>query len=168
MLTCDNERHAATLTAPSAKTRRRCATSNGSPPSPPTATPKPNTNSPTNSTSTPSTLYNWRQDRDFRDVWHDEADEVIGDPDRRQAVLETLYRAATDERNPRHVTAAKLYLEAIGAIAPPKLDVTVSGKALGMLDDDELESLIARGVAELRGEPDGQPTSGVPAADNPG
>ena len=114
------------------------------------------------------TLYNWRQDRDFREVWQGEAEVVIGDVGRRQAVLETLYRAATNERNPRHVTAGKLYLEAIGAIAPPKLDVTVSTKALGMLDDDELESLIARGVAELRGETDGQPQSGLPAAEHPG
>ena len=117
----------------------------------------------------PRTLYNWRQDKDFRAVWSDEADEVIGDVDRRQAVLETLYRAATNERNPRHVTAGKLYLEAIGAITPPHLDVTVSGKALGMLTDDELESLIARGVAELRGDPDGSTTpSGVPATNDPG
>lgn len=116
----------------------------------------------------PKTLFNWRQDRDFCEVWHGEADEVIGSPDRRQAVLETLYRAATDERNPRHVTAGKLYLEAIGAIAPPKLDVVVSGKALGMLDDDELEKLIAIGVAELHKEANGQSTGGLPAPDNPG
>jgi hypothetical protein len=113
------------------------------------------------------TLYNWRQDRDFKTVWQDEADEVIGDAGRRQAVLETLYRAATNDRNPRHVAAGKLYLEAIGAIAPPKLDVTVAGKALGMLTDDELESLIARGVAELQGEADAKTTSRLPAEEHP-
>ena len=112
------------------------------------------------------TLYNWRQDKEFRAVWQDEADEVIGDAGRRQAILETLYRSATNEKNPRHVQAGKLYLEAIGAIAPPKLDVTVAGKALGMLSDDELESLIARGVAELRGEADDQAASRLPAADD--
>jgi hypothetical protein len=114
------------------------------------------------------TLYNWKQDREFREIWQGESDEVIGGADRRQAVLETLYRAATDERNPRHVTAGKLYLEAVGAMAPPKLDVTISGKALGMLTDDELERLIARGVMEMQGEADGQPGSGLPAADHPG
>ena len=116
----------------------------------------------------PKTLFNWRQDREFCDVWRGESDEVIGGPDRRQAVLETLYRAATDERNPRHVAAGKLYLEAIGAMAPPRLDVNVSGKALGMLTDDEIEKLIARGVMEMQGEADGEPAGGLPAAEYPG
>jgi len=107
------------------------------------------------------TLFNWRKDKDFREVWQGQADDVVGHPDRRQAVMEVLYRAATDERNPRHVTAAKLYLEATGAIQPPRLNVEVSSKALGMLSDDEIESLIARGVAEMRAEgnnPPPQPT----------
>lgn len=115
----------------------------------------------------PKTLYNWRQDKDFREVWQDESDEVIGNPDRRQAVLETLYRAATNERNPRHVAAGKLYLEAIGAMAPPKLDVTVSGKALGSLSNDELDLLIGLGLAEMRGE-HGQRPNGVPAEEHTG
>lgn len=117
----------------------------------------------------PKTLYNWRQDRDFREVWQNESDEVIGGADRRQAVLETLYRAATDERNPRHVAAGKLYLEAIGAMAPGRVDITLSGKAVGMLDDDELERLIAMGVAELQREKaDGERGGGLPAEDNTG
>jgi hypothetical protein len=117
----------------------------------------------------PKTLYNWRQDREFIDIWRGESDEVIGGPDRRQAVLETLYRAATDERNPRHVTAGKLYLEAIGAMAPPKLDVTISGKALGLLTDEEIERLIAMGVAELKQEEaHGQEPGGLPSPEHTG
>jgi hypothetical protein len=76
--------------------------------------------------------------------------------------MEVLYRAATDERNPRHVTAAKLYLEATGAIQPPRLNVEVSAKALGMLSDDEIESLIARGVAEMKAEGNGRSPDGLP------
>jgi hypothetical protein len=101
-------------------------------------------------------------------VWADQSDEVIGGADRRQAVLETLYRAATNERNPRHVAAGKLYLEAIGAMTPPKLDVTISGKALGMLTDDEIEKLIAIGVAEMNKDSDGQPPGGLPAQEHTG
>lgn len=98
------------------------------------------------------TLFNWKQDREFRDVWQGEADTVIGDLDKRQAVLETLYRTASDSHNPRHVAAAKLYLDAIGAMQPAKLEVTVGTKALGLLTDDELERLVARGAAELMAE----------------
>jgi hypothetical protein len=98
------------------------------------------------------TLFNWRQDREFREEWQNATDQVIGDLDRRQVVLDTLFEASRDARNPRHVAAAKLWLEAVGAITPPKLDVTVSHKAVGMLSDDELEKLVARGVAELQAE----------------
>lgn len=114
------------------------------------------------------TLYNWRQDPEFCEIWRSESDEIIGGPDNRQMVLDTLLRAATDERNPRHVQAGKLYLDAIGAMQPPKLDITISGKALGMLDDDELERLIAMGVAELRKEADGQSPGGLSAQEHPG
>jgi hypothetical protein len=98
------------------------------------------------------TLYNWKQDREFRDVWQGETDQIIGDLDRRQAVLDTLFEAARDPRNPRHVAASKLYLEAVGAMTPPKLDVTVNHKNVGQLTDAELDGLIARGAAELRAE----------------
>jgi hypothetical protein len=98
------------------------------------------------------TLYHWRHERDFREAWQAETDNVVGGDDQRQRVLETLYEAATDPRNPRHVPAAKLYLEAIGAMSPQKMDVTVTGKAVGMLTDDEIEGLIARGLMEQQAE----------------
>ncbi len=117
----------------------------------------------------PKTLYNWKQDREFREVWRDEADAVVGGEDKRQQVMNTLFKAASDEYNPRHVQAAKLYLDAVGAIGPQQIDVQVSSKAVGMLDDDELERLIAIGVAELqkqRGH--GEATGGLPAEEHTG
>jgi hypothetical protein len=98
------------------------------------------------------TLFNWKQDREFREEWQGQTDQVVGDLDRRQAVLDALFEAARDPRNPRHVPAAKLYLEAVGAMTPPTLEVTVSHKAIGMLSDDEIEKLLARGVAEMKAE----------------
>ena len=98
------------------------------------------------------TLFNWKQDREFREEWQQATDQVIGDLDRRAIILDELFEAGRDRRNPRHVAAAKLWLEAVGAITPPKVDVTVSHKAVGMLTDDELEKLVARGVAELKAE----------------
>lgn len=100
------------------------------------------------------TLYHWRHERDFREEWSDETDQVVGGDDKRQRVLDTLYEAATDIRNPRHVSAAKEYLSALRAISP---EGTVSGaaaKAVGMLSDAELERLVAIGVAEQRAELD--------------
>jgi Helix-turn-helix of insertion element transposase len=100
----------------------------------------------------PKTLYNWRNDREFRDVWRDDADEVIGGEDKRQRVMETLYMAAIDYRSPRHVAAAKLYLETIGAIGPQRIDVQVTNKAVGLLTEEELDRLIQRGLEESGGE----------------
>ena len=90
------------------------------------------------------TMWNWKHDREFREVWQSETDEVIGDLDKRQQVLDTLYKAASDERNPRHVAAAKLYLDAIKQISPER---ETSGKALGMLTDAELEQMTQRALA---------------------
>jgi hypothetical protein len=100
------------------------------------------------------TLYNWKQDREFREVWQDNTDKVIGGEDRRQMVMEALFRTASDDHNPRHVAAAKLYLEAIKAMSPTKAGVQVSHKALGMLTDEEIDALMARGIAEQRAELD--------------
>jgi hypothetical protein len=91
------------------------------------------------------TLYNWKHDREFRDVWQGETDQVIGDLDKRQAVLDTLYKAASDERNPRHVSAAKLYLEAIREMSPERESNT---KAVGMLTNDELDKFIHASLTE--------------------
>ena len=104
----------------------------------------------------PKTLYNWENDREFREVWRGQATDVLeehfGDEDKVQVVLDSLYESARDSRSPRHVAAAKLYLETIGAIGPQRIDVQVSSKALSMLSDDEIERLIARGLAEQRAE----------------
>lgn len=106
----------------------------------------------------PKTLYNWRQDREFRDVWRDDADEVIGGEDKRQRVMETLYMAAIDYRSPRHVSAAKLYLETIGAIGPQRVDVQVTNKAVGLLSDEEIDKLIGIGLREQKAELGGEET----------
>jgi hypothetical protein len=101
------------------------------------------------------TLFNWKQEREFRDVWHASAEEVIGGDegsrDRRQRILDVLYEAASDPRNPRHVQAAKQWADMTKAISPGAMS-TDGGplKAVGMLTDDELERFIARGVAELQ------------------
>jgi hypothetical protein len=91
------------------------------------------------------TLYNWKHDREFREVWQGETDQVIGDLDKRQRVLDALFEAASDVRNPRHVSAAKLYLEAIREMSPERQSAS---KAIGSLTDAELELMTQRALAE--------------------
>lgn len=96
------------------------------------------------------TLYNWKQDREFREVWQGETDVVVGDLDKRQRILDTLYEVATDPHNPRHVQASKEYLAAIRAITPPELNPDGTElKAIGLLTEAELDRYIASGLADL-------------------
>ena len=96
------------------------------------------------------TLREWQEHPQFREAWDQRVTQIVGDPARAQAVIDTLYRAATDENNRSHVQAAKLYLEATHAIKPPAIEVTVKRPA--ELTDEELDALLASGAAELRSE----------------
>lgn len=105
----------------------------------------------------PKTLYNWRHDREFIAAWQDETNEVVGGDDKRQEVIDALYKAARDPKNPRHVQAAKLYLETLRDIAPPKggeieLDGGRGKVPLDMLTTEELEKLIDIGVSMGKAE----------------
>jgi hypothetical protein len=81
---------------------------------------------------------------EFREVWG-ETDQVIGDLDRRQAINDALYGSWLLTMPPRHVSAAKLYLEAVREMSPER---EVSAKALGMLTDAELDLMTKRALAE--------------------
>jgi len=95
-------------------------------------------------------IRDWMNDPVFREAWDREAKAVVGDPDRIQSVLDTLYRAAIDPDNKTQVQAAKLYLEATNSIKPPAIEVTFAKPA--ELSDEQLDELLAQGAAALRAE----------------
>ncbi len=88
------------------------------------------------------TLTEWKSDADFLKEWERAYRNGVGSPERKQAILDTLYRTATDPDDPKHVQAADKYLQAVDAIAPQKLDVTVS-KSVTELTDEQLAQLAA-------------------------
>jgi hypothetical protein len=94
------------------------------------------------------TLYNWRHDREFKEVWHDMVDEVAAPEDVRQRIMENLARIASDPDNPRCVVAAKTYFDNLRRMSPGGDDGGQAVKAVGMLTDDELARLIDHGIAE--------------------
>jgi hypothetical protein len=98
-----------------------------------------------------STLTKWREEAEFLAEWERIYRMTVGNPEKAQRVMHELLATATDRTDPRQVQAAKTYLDAIGAIKPQAVDITVTqGKAAKALTDDELYSLIAeRAVAEL-------------------
>ena len=97
------------------------------------------------------TLYGWRQDREFRETWADAAKITYGDNDHKLAIIDALVTTALDNRNPRQVSAAKLYFEMTGAMTPSSPELRLNGpQALGLLTDGEIEKLVAIGLAEMR------------------
>ena len=95
------------------------------------------------------TLVLWKANPEFRKAWQARSTEVIGTPDRAQAVLDGLFEAARDPKHRQFVQAAKLYLEAIDAIKPKRIEVSMSQEA-SKLTDAELDRLIALGASELK------------------
>lgn len=89
-------------------------------------------------------LTTWKSEADFLEEWERQYRNSVGSPERKQAVIDTLYKTATDPDDPKHVMAAGKYLEAVDAIAPQKVDITVKGGKVTDLSDEELKALMAR------------------------
>ena len=97
-----------------------------------------------------TTITAWKNDPDFLHEWERLYRKTVGSPERQKSVLDSLFETATDRTDPRQVPAARAYLEAIDAIKPKRLDVTVTKGAAKDLSDDELMALLAeQAEAEL-------------------
>lgn len=99
--------------------------------------------------STRNTLHRWRQEADFLAEWERQYRLTTGSPEKIQSVLVELHATAIDRTDPRQVQAAKVYLEAVDAVKPQRVDVTVTaGKAARNLSDDELYAMLAERAAK--------------------
>lgn len=99
-------------------------------------------------------LSEWKRDPDFLVEWERMYRRKVGSPEKQQAVLDALHATATDRTDPRQVPAARAYLEAIDAIKPKKMDVSVTTKPARDLSDADITLLIAEAAtleAERRG-----------------
>lgn len=95
------------------------------------------------------TLTKWKSDPRFVEKWDQHYLTTIGSPERKQALLDTLYRTGTDADDPRHVQAAAKYMELVEGLKPQKLDITVHRPAKD-LSDEELDAIAAQYVARER------------------
>ena len=94
------------------------------------------------------TLRDWKERREIREVWEEQAKKVVGSPERARDVLEAMYQRAIDSTDAKQVQAAKLYLEAIEAIKPPTVEVR-SVSDLARVSDDELQAMIAATAGQM-------------------
>jgi transcriptional regulator with XRE-family HTH domain len=96
-----------------------------------------------------ATITKWKSDPKFIEKWDQHYLTTIGSPERKQALLDTLYRTGTDADDPRHVQAAAKYMEIVDGLKPQKLDITVHRPAKD-LSDEELDQIAAQYVARER------------------
>ena len=87
-------------------------------------------------------LTTWKSEADFLEEWERLYRHTVGNPERKQHVVDTLYKTATDQDDPKHVQAASKFLEAVDAIAPQRVEMTVKGK-VSELSTDELQQMLA-------------------------
>jgi len=89
------------------------------------------------------TLHTWKSDdKEFMEAWEKLYLRTIGNPERKQTIMDTLYRTATDPDDPKHVQAAKQYFEIEGSVKPAKMELQVTGSAQ-QLTDEQLDELLA-------------------------
>ena len=93
------------------------------------------------------TLTNWKVDPIFLREWERRYRDTVGSFEKVQEVVETLRRTAIDREDPRHVQAAKQYLETVDAVKPQRIDVNVKPDVT-KLSDEELEALMAQRVGD--------------------
>lgn len=94
-------------------------------------------------------LSRWKDDKEFIEAWEKLYLKTIGNPERKQTIMDTLYRTATDPDDPKHVQAAKQYFEIEGSVKPAKMQVEVT-KSASNLTDEELDEILATKIAGVR------------------
>jgi hypothetical protein len=97
----------------------------------------------------PNILSRWKKERQFLLEWESYYLATIGSPERKQNLLDTLYRTGTDPDDPRHVAAAAKYMELVDGLKPQKLEVTVNRPAKD-LTDEELDAIAGQFVSRER------------------
>jgi hypothetical protein len=97
----------------------------------------------------PNVLGRWKKERSFLDAWETHYLATIGSPERKQNLLDTLYRTGTDPDDPRHVAAAAKYMELVDGLKPQRLDVHLHRPAKD-LTDEQLDAIAADFAARER------------------
>ena len=97
----------------------------------------------------PDKLSLWKRDRTFLLAWEQHYLATVGSPERKQTLLDTLYRTGSDADDPRHVQAAAKYMELVEGLKPQRLDVHLHRPAKD-LTDEELDAIAAEYAARER------------------
>jgi len=89
------------------------------------------------------TLSRWKADPEFLKAWEAHYLQSVGSPERKQALMDTLFRTGSDADDPRHVTAAKTYLEIAEGLRPQQIEITVK-RPIAEWSDEMIDAALAR------------------------
>ena len=97
----------------------------------------------------PNKLSEWKQDPEFLKAWEAYYLRTVGSPERKQTLMDTLFRTGSDADDPRHVAAAKTYLDLADGLRPQQIEVTVKRPAQD-LSDEQLDAIITAHAEQER------------------
>ena len=90
------------------------------------------------------TLQRWKNEKEFLEEWERRYLASVGNPGRRQEIMDTLFKTATDADDPKHVQAAKTYMEIEGSLKPAKTEINVQMGDASKLTMEQLDELLAQ------------------------
>lgn len=86
----------------------------------------------------------WKQDPEFVKAWEAHYLTSVGSPERKQTLMDTLFKTGSDADDPRHVQAAKTYLEIAEGLRPQQIELTVNHRPVKEWTDEMLDAALAR------------------------
>lgn len=95
-----------------------------------------------------SRLTKWKQEKSFIEAWELHYLRTVGSPERKQTLMDTLYRTGSDADDPRHVQAAAKYMELADGLRPQQIEVTV--RPARELTDEQIEAIVVKHAEEER------------------
>lgn len=105
------------------------------------------------------TLTKWKtEDKEFMEAWEARYLASVGNPERKQKLLDTLYQTGSDADDPKHVQAIKTYFEITEGLRPQKIKLEVTRSATE-LTDEQLEEAFALKLIERLPDLPPEPTS---------
>lgn len=94
-------------------------------------------------------LSEWKRDPEFVRRWEAHYLQTIGSPERKSTLMDTLFKTGSDPDDPRHVTAAKTYMEIAEGMRPQQIELTVRRPAQE-LTDEQLDLILTRHAEQER------------------
>lgn len=91
-----------------------------------------------------TTIARWKNDPEFLKRWEAHYLATVGSPERKQTLMDTLFRTGSDADDPRHVQAAAKYMEIAEGLRPQQIEVNVNHRPVKDWTDEMIDAALAR------------------------